>query len=73
MTFTMAFHPEARLDPPSRLTWQIEDLGEHSTLRLVHDSLDAESATYREARNWQPVLAGLKAMFEGARPMDVPR
>ena len=73
MTYEMSFHPEARLDPPSRLTWQIEPLGESCVLRLVHDSLGATSATYREARNWQPVLAGLKTLLESPRPMDAPR
>jgi uncharacterized protein YndB with AHSA1/START domain len=73
MTYEMAFHPEARLDPPSRRTWQIEPLGESCQVRLVHDFLSAGSATYRESRNWNPVLAGLKAMLESPRPMDAPR
>ncbi|MGH7742628.1 MAG: SRPBCC domain-containing protein [Candidatus Eiseniibacteriota bacterium] len=71
MTFEMAFHPQARLDPPSRLTWVIEPLGETCSLRLVHDSLAVESATYRESRNWNPVLAGLKALLESPRAADV--
>jgi uncharacterized protein YndB with AHSA1/START domain len=73
MTYEMAFHPEARRDPPSRLTWTIEPLGESSMLRLVHDGLDTKSATYREARNWNPVLAGLKTLLENGRAMDAKR
>lgn len=73
MTFEMAFHPEARRDPPSRLTWQIEPLGESSLVRLVHDSLAPGSATFREARNWGAVLEGLRSVLETPRPMDAPR
>ena len=64
MSYEMAFHPEARRDPPSRLTWTIEPLGETCMVRLVHDALDLKSATYREARNWNPVLEGLKSLLE---------
>lgn len=73
MTFEMAFHPEARRDPPSRLSWQIDDLGEHCTLRLVHDGMVEKSATFRATRNWKPVLAGLKTLLERARPAGVRR
>lgn len=73
MTFEMAFHPAARRDPPSRLTWQIEPLGTTTLIRLVHDSLIAGSATFREARNWNPVLEGLKNLLESRRAMDAPR
>ncbi len=53
------------LDPPSRVTWEIEPSGAACLLRLVHDQLVPGSTTEREVQGgWPTVVAGLKAFLE---------
>jgi uncharacterized protein YndB with AHSA1/START domain len=64
-SFRMLHHPDACGDRPSRVTWEIERLGETCKLTLVHDEFEGETATWREVMHgWNPVLAGLKSLLE---------
>jgi uncharacterized protein YndB with AHSA1/START domain len=73
-SFVMLHHAEARLDRPSRVTWEIDGLGETCKLTLVHDEFESETATWREvAHGWNPVLSGLKTLLETGRPLDLKR
>lgn len=61
-------------DRPSRVTWEIDALGESCRLTLVHDEFESETATFREVgRGWSPVLAGLKHWLETGQPLAPPR
>jgi uncharacterized protein YndB with AHSA1/START domain len=44
-TFAAKFHPEARLERPSRMTWRLVSIEEDVKLSVTYDDIDAGSAT----------------------------
>lgn len=73
-SFMMLHDAEACHDRPSRVTWEIDALGETCKLTLVHDEFESETATWREvAHGWNPVLSGLKTLLETGKPLDIGR
>lgn len=73
-SFVMLHHEQACHDRPSRVTWEIEALGETCKLSLVHDEFEGETATWREvAHGWNPVLSGLKTLLETGQPLRIER
>ena len=71
-TFTMAYDPEMASERPSRVTWEIEQLGDSCRLTLVHDEFDGETKTFREVEHgWSQILSGLKTLLETGRPLVV--
>ena len=71
-SFTMAYDPEMAAERPSRVTWQIEKLGDACRLTLVHDEFDGETKTYREVEHgWAHILSGLKTLIETGQPLVV--
>jgi len=71
LVHTFAF---SRLDDaPTRVTYEIEALGEAVKLTVLHEGFDGETETYREtADGWPPLLSGLKTLVETGRPLDLP-
>jgi uncharacterized protein YndB with AHSA1/START domain/DNA-binding transcriptional ArsR family regulator len=56
---------EFRDDPPSRVTWEIEPLGDSCRLTLVHDRFAGETATFKSVGSgWPLVLSSLKSLLE---------
>ena len=54
-----------RDDPPSRVTYQIEEMGEMVKLTVIHSELDAASRTYEDVgQGWPYIISGLKSMLE---------
>jgi uncharacterized protein YndB with AHSA1/START domain len=52
-------------DPPSRLTWELEQVGTVCRLRLTHDGFVRENETYRTVvPGWPPILERLRAVVE---------
>lgn len=71
-TFVMEHDAEARLDRPSRVTWEILVRGESCLLRVTHDDFDAETKTWSNVRlGWNPVLSGLKTLLETGAPLVI--
>jgi uncharacterized protein YndB with AHSA1/START domain/DNA-binding transcriptional ArsR family regulator len=60
-------------DAPSKLTWELEEIGASATkLRVLHD-FDSESATYFEVgRGWPWVLSNLKTFLETGNTLPPP-
>jgi hypothetical protein len=72
MSFRLLVVPEAREDPPSRLSWRIAELGAVVQVDMVHDGFEEETATYRLVSSEGLVLRRLQAMLErGGRPVAV--
>jgi len=70
MTFTMAYDPEAAAEPPSRVTWEIEPLGDVCRLKVTHADFGGLSKTWANARDgWPPLLSGLKTLLETGAPL----
>jgi DNA-binding transcriptional ArsR family regulator len=58
------------IDPPCRVTWLIEKVGEACKLTLTHDDFDGETATFKSVgKGWNPVLSGLKTLIETGKPL----
>jgi hypothetical protein len=59
-------------EKPSRVTWEIEKMGESCRLTLVHDEFDGETATYHSVEHgWSQILSGLKTLIETGKPLIV--
>jgi uncharacterized protein YndB with AHSA1/START domain len=59
-------------EPPSRVTWEIEPVGEGvSKLTVVHDRLEESPATAESvAGGWSYVLSGMKSIVETGRSLE---
>ncbi|HEY1168429.1 MAG TPA: SRPBCC domain-containing protein [Candidatus Limnocylindrales bacterium] len=71
-SFTMSYDPEMAAERPSRVTWEIEKLGDACRLTLVHDEFDGETRTYHEVEHgWAHILSSLKTLIETGQPLIV--
>jgi DNA-binding transcriptional ArsR family regulator/uncharacterized protein YndB with AHSA1/START domain len=70
-TFDAQWDDEVRLDPPSRITWILEEAGPGvSKLTVIHDGFESETATYAQAVGGMPfILSGLKTLLETGEPL----
>ncbi len=71
MTFAARWDAEVAADAPTRVTWEIEPLGEACKLTLVHDEFDGETATFHQVEGWSQILSGLKTLLETGKPLVV--
>jgi uncharacterized protein YndB with AHSA1/START domain/DNA-binding transcriptional ArsR family regulator len=71
-SFTALYSPEMASEKPSRVTWEIERMGDACRLTLVHDEFDGETITYHEVEHgWSQILSGLKTLIETGKPLVV--
>ena len=66
------YDAETADEEPSRVTWEIEDLGDGmSLLTVVHDQLEGAPKTAQSVsgRGWMYVLSGLKTLLETGEPL----
>src|SRR5690349_5901054 len=71
MTFSALWTPDVAADPPTRLTWELEESGPGVTrLTVVHGGFESETATYREVTGgWSWIVSGLKSLLETGEPL----
>jgi uncharacterized protein YndB with AHSA1/START domain len=71
-TWRAQYEPELAVDPPSRVTWEIESMqGGVCKLTVTHDGFDRETATFASvAGGWNLVLDGLKTLLETGQPLQ---
>ncbi len=70
-TFAGHWHPDMAGDPPSRVTYEIRQVGNAVELTLIHDDFPAENATYAmTAGGWPGILSGLKTLLETGEPLN---
>ncbi len=73
-TWSFRRHPELRDDPASRVTWEIEPVGETCRLTLVHDDFPSETPTFQSVGSgWPMVLSSLKSLLETGEPLSIAR
>lgn len=72
-TFHARWSPEVAADRPSRVTWEIEPVGENACkLTLVHDNFDGETATAKAVgTGWTETVSRLKTLAETGRPFEL--
>ena len=73
-TWSFRRQPELRADAPSRVTWEIEPIGDTCRLTLVHDDFPSETLTFRSVGSgWPRILSSLKSLLETGEPLSIAR
>jgi uncharacterized protein YndB with AHSA1/START domain len=73
-TFIMSHDEEGKDDPPSRVTWEIEQKGEMCKLTLIHDGFESETRTFQQVDSgWPYILSGLKTWLETGQSLPAIR
>jgi DNA-binding transcriptional ArsR family regulator/uncharacterized protein YndB with AHSA1/START domain len=71
-TFHATWDPGVTADPPHRVTWEIEPIGEVCRLRVLHDDFPSENATYASVTGGLSViLSGLKTLLETGEELRI--
>ena len=69
-SYQARWDPDVAQDPPSRVTYEIESMGQASRLTVTHDGFDTENATYHQIGEGLPiVISGLKTLLETGQPL----
>lgn len=70
-TFTAEWSDEVRAQGETRVTWEIEPVGDSCRLTVVHDHLppDANAELYG---GWPMILSGLKTLLETGEDLTTP-
>jgi uncharacterized protein YndB with AHSA1/START domain len=72
MTWSFRRDLDLREDPPSRVTWQVEPIGDTCKLTLIHDEFTGETATFRSVGSgWPLILSGLKSLLETGQGLAI--
>jgi uncharacterized protein YndB with AHSA1/START domain len=71
-TFDAQWDDAVRADPPSRITWTLEDAGAGvSKLTVVHEGFAGQTATAEQVAGGMPlILSGLKTLLETGAPLQ---
>ncbi len=71
-SLTALWSDEVKAEGASRVTWEIEPVGDDSCrLRVVHDQL-ADGANPELYGGWPMILSGLKTLLESGEPLTTP-
>ena len=70
-SFTALWSDEVKAAGTSRVTWEIEPIGDSCQLTVIHDQLpdDASSEIFG---GWPMILSGLKTLLETGELLDTP-
>lgn len=72
ITWRVLYDPAAAQEAPSRVTWEIEQLGESCRLTLTHDQFPDGSAVYDGVgEGWPMLLSSLKSLIETDEPLNI--
>lgn len=69
-SFHVVHDPDAAAEPPSRVTFEIEVLGEVCRLTVTHEDLEAATERYVTG-GWETIGAGLKTLLETGQPLRI--
>ena len=66
-------HKNAEGEPtPSRVTYEIEEMGNACKLTLIHDDFDDETEAYTStAQGWPIIISSLKTLLETGKPLNM--
>ncbi len=69
-----SFKPELREEGPSRMTYEIEPMGEMVKLTVIHE-MDRPGSKFIEAvsNGWPLILSGLKSLLETGESIEASR
>ena len=69
--FVAAYDPDMGAEDPSRVTWEIEPVGDSCRLTVIHDEL-REGADEHLYGGWPMILSGLKTWLETGQELTTP-
>jgi len=70
-SFTALWSEDVRREGTSRVTWEIEPVGDSCRLTVTHDQLP-ESANAEIYGGWPMILSGLKTLLETGESLTTP-
>ena len=70
-TMTALWSDEVKAEGASRVTWEIEPVGDSCRLLVTHDQL-REGANNELYGGWMMILSGLKTLLETGEHLDTP-
>jgi uncharacterized protein YndB with AHSA1/START domain len=70
-TFTALWSEEVEREGTSRVTWEIEPVGDSCRLAVTHDQLN-DGANSELWGGWPMILSGLKTLLETGELLDTP-
>jgi len=70
-TFTALWSDDVRREGASRVTWEIEPVGDSCWLTVTHDGLN-KGASGELYGGWPMILSGLKTLLETGEPLTTP-
>jgi uncharacterized protein YndB with AHSA1/START domain/DNA-binding transcriptional ArsR family regulator len=70
-SFNALWSEEVKAQGPTRVTWEIEPVGESCRLTVTHDQLPA-GANAELYGGWPMILSGLKTLLETGESLDTP-
>jgi uncharacterized protein YndB with AHSA1/START domain len=70
-SFTAHWSEGVEAEGTSRVTWEIEPVGDSCCLRVTHDQL-SEGANDELFGGWPMILSGLKTLLETGEQLDTP-
>jgi uncharacterized protein YndB with AHSA1/START domain len=70
-TFTALWSDEVKQEGPSRVTWEIEPVGDSCRLTVTHDQLN-KGANGELYGGWPMILSGLKTLLETGELLTTP-
>lgn len=70
-TWHVLYNPQAAEEPPSRVTWELEPMGETTKVTMVHDRFPEGSVVSPEVGpGWHPLLSSMKTLIETGEPLS---
>ena len=65
------FHEVFRREKPSRVTFEIEPMGDVCKLTVIHSGFEGETATYHQVTGgWPLIVASLKSLLETGQALS---
>lgn len=60
-------------DPPTRVIYEVEAMGEMTKLTLIHDGFPTRNETFKDVDGgWDHILSSLKTLLETGKPLPPP-
>jgi uncharacterized protein YndB with AHSA1/START domain len=74
LTWQNDFIPAMKAEGPSRMTYELEPIGDVVKLTLLHESdIDGSKLIEGVSNGWPSLLASLKSLLETGEPLDITR
>ena len=71
-TFHVEFVDELKDEHPSRVTFDLEPIGDETRLTLIHDEFEPKSRVLDDCRTgWPAILSSLKSLVETGEPLAI--